>query len=58
MKYSTACRSIGVNSVFSRSDQLKLIRTSFVQSTPSAAKPTSPIMACRASSQSCRDMSR
>ena len=57
MKYKTACRSIGVHSVFSRKDQLWVTRA-FVQSTPSATKPTSPIMAWRASSQSCRLMSR
>ncbi len=57
MKYSTAWRSIGVHSVLSRSDQLCVIRAS-VQSTPMATKPTSPIIACRASSQSWRDMSR
>jgi hypothetical protein len=57
MKYRTPCRSIGVHSVFSRYDQLKVMRA-FVQSTPRATNPTSPIIACRASSHSCRDMSR
>ena len=34
------------------------VTRAFVQSTPCETKPTSPIIECRASSQSCRPMSR